>query len=51
MRIDHAQKEQVEAGIKFAASQFAGLPAGMSEEERREYWADGGGAVPAVVRL
>jgi tetratricopeptide (TPR) repeat protein len=39
MRIDHAQKEKVEAGLKFAASQFAGLPAGISEEERRDYWA------------
>jgi tetratricopeptide (TPR) repeat protein len=39
MRIDHAQKEKVEAGLKFAASLFDGLPAGMSEEERRQYWA------------
>jgi tetratricopeptide (TPR) repeat protein len=39
MRIDHAQKEKVEAGLKFAASLFEGLPAGMSEEERRSYWA------------
>jgi len=38
MRIDHAQKERVEAGIKFAASLFAGLPAGMTEAERRDYW-------------
>ena len=39
MRIDHAQTERVDAGIKFAASLFTGLPAGISEEERRDYWA------------
>jgi tetratricopeptide (TPR) repeat protein len=39
MRIDHAQKEKVDAGLKFAASRFVGLPARMSEEERRDYWA------------
>ena len=39
MRIDHAQKEKVEAGLQFAADLFEGLPAGMSEEERRDYWA------------
>ena len=39
MRIDHAQAERVEAGIKYAASLFAGLPAGLSEEARRDYWA------------
>ena len=40
MRIDHAQREKVEAGLAFAASMFEGLPAGMSEEQRREYWAE-----------
>jgi MinD-like ATPase involved in chromosome partitioning or flagellar assembly/tetratricopeptide (TPR) repeat protein len=39
MRIDHAQKEKVEAGLKYAASLFEGLPTGMSEEDRRTYWA------------
>ena len=39
MRIDHAQKEKVEAGVQFAANSFAGLPAKMSDEERRDYWA------------
>ncbi len=38
MRIDHAQEEKVGAGLRFAASLFAGLPAGMPEEERRDYW-------------
>ncbi len=37
MRIDHAQKEKVEAGLAFAARQFEELPAGMSEDQRREY--------------
>jgi MinD-like ATPase involved in chromosome partitioning or flagellar assembly/transcriptional regulator with XRE-family HTH domain len=40
MRIDHAQKEKVDTGIKFAASLFAGLPTGMSEQERHAYWAE-----------
>jgi MinD-like ATPase involved in chromosome partitioning or flagellar assembly len=39
MRIDHAHKEKVDAGLEFAANLFEGLPAGMSEEQRREYWA------------
>src|SRR6185437_15780690 len=39
MRIDHAQNEKVDAGLKFAASLFEGLPAGMPEEDRRDYWA------------
>jgi tetratricopeptide (TPR) repeat protein len=39
MRIDHAQKEKVDAGLKYAAGLFAGLPAGMSQEELTEYWA------------
>jgi len=40
MRIDHAQKEKVDAGLALAASQFEGLPAGISEEQRGEYWAE-----------
>lgn len=39
MRIDHAQKEKVDAGLKYAGLKFEGLPTGMSEEERRDYWA------------
>ena len=39
MRIDHAEKEKADAGQAFAARKFDGLPAGMSEMERREYWA------------
>ena len=40
MRIDHSQKDKVDAGLAFAASMFEGLPAGMSEEQRNEYWAE-----------
>jgi MinD-like ATPase involved in chromosome partitioning or flagellar assembly len=39
MRIDRTQKQKVEDSLVFAASKFKELPAGMSEEERREYWA------------
>jgi tetratricopeptide (TPR) repeat protein len=39
MRIDHAQREKVDAGLKYAGLKFDGLPAGMSDEERRDYWA------------
>jgi tetratricopeptide (TPR) repeat protein len=39
MRIDHAEKEKVDAGLKYAGVKFEGLPAGMSEADRREYWA------------
>jgi MinD-like ATPase involved in chromosome partitioning or flagellar assembly/tetratricopeptide (TPR) repeat protein len=40
MRIDHSREDKVAAGMEFAARQFAGLPAGMSAEERSRYWAD-----------
>jgi Tetratricopeptide repeat/NB-ARC domain len=40
MRIDHSQREKVDAGLAYAARMFKGLPAGMSEEQRRTYWAD-----------
>jgi MinD-like ATPase involved in chromosome partitioning or flagellar assembly len=40
MRIDHTQKEDAEAGLTFAAEQFEGLPAGMTEDERSRYWAE-----------
>ncbi len=40
MRIDHEQEENVQVGLRFAAERFEALPAGMSEEERRKYWAE-----------
>ncbi|HTS99477.1 MAG TPA: FxSxx-COOH system tetratricopeptide repeat protein [Streptosporangiaceae bacterium] len=40
MRIDHAQRERVEAGLELAARRFAGLPERMSEEQRQQYWAE-----------
>jgi MinD-like ATPase involved in chromosome partitioning or flagellar assembly len=40
MRIDHAQKEKVDAGLGLAMRLFAGLPEGMSEEQRRQYWTE-----------
>lgn len=40
MRIDHAEQEKVGAGLKYAELKFAGLPAGMSAEERRDYWSE-----------
>jgi len=39
MRIDRTQNQRVEDSLVFAADKFKELPAGMSEEERREYWA------------
>jgi MinD-like ATPase involved in chromosome partitioning or flagellar assembly/tetratricopeptide (TPR) repeat protein len=39
MRVDQAEKEKVEAGHKVAVALFAGLPAAMSEAQRRQYWA------------
>jgi hypothetical protein len=39
MRVDQAEKEKVEAGHAVAVRLFAGLPAAMSEAQRREYWA------------
>src|SRR5258708_24358268 len=38
MRVDQAEKEKVEAGHALAVRLFTGLPAGMSERDRREYW-------------
>jgi tetratricopeptide (TPR) repeat protein len=40
MRIDHADQEKVDAGLKYAEEKFAGLPAGMPDEERRDYWGE-----------
>ena len=39
MRVDLAEKEKVEAGRAFAIRLFAGLPTGMSDAQRKEYWA------------
>ncbi len=39
MRVDQAEKERAEAGRLLAMRRFAGLPAGMTEAERRRYWA------------
>jgi MinD-like ATPase involved in chromosome partitioning or flagellar assembly/tetratricopeptide (TPR) repeat protein len=38
MRVEDAEKEKVEAGRAVAVRLFAGLPGGMSEERRRDYW-------------
>jgi MinD-like ATPase involved in chromosome partitioning or flagellar assembly/tetratricopeptide (TPR) repeat protein len=38
MRIDRTQNQKVEDSLVFAAGKFKELPAGMSQEERREYW-------------
>ena len=51
MRIDHSREDKVEAGMDFAARQFAGLPDGMSDEAATPVLGRGGGAVPAGVRL
>ena len=40
MRIDHSREDKVVAGMEFAGRKFAGLPAGMSPEQRRHYWAE-----------
>ena len=40
MRIDHAQKDKVEAGLALADDKFKGFPAGLSDWQRREYWAE-----------
>ena len=39
MRVDSAEQERADAGRAVAVQLFAGLPAGMSEAQRREYWA------------
>jgi tetratricopeptide (TPR) repeat protein len=38
MRVDQGEKERVEAGRAFARRIFAGLPAGMTDNERQQYW-------------
>jgi tetratricopeptide (TPR) repeat protein len=39
MRIDRTQEQKVEDSLIFAAGKFKELPAGMQQQERREYWA------------
>jgi tetratricopeptide (TPR) repeat protein len=39
MRVDQAENDKANAGRLLARSQFAGLPVGMTDEERRRYWA------------
>jgi MinD-like ATPase involved in chromosome partitioning or flagellar assembly/tetratricopeptide (TPR) repeat protein len=38
MRVDEAEKEKVDVGRVTAVRLFAGLPAAMSETDRRTYW-------------
>ncbi|MEE6263340.1 FxSxx-COOH system tetratricopeptide repeat protein [Plantactinospora sonchi] len=38
MRVDEGEKEKADAGRAVAMRRFAGLPAGMTESERRDYW-------------
>jgi|SRR5271165_341246 len=40
MRIDHAQRDDVLAGLQLAGFLLEGLPAGMSEPERGQYWTE-----------
>jgi tetratricopeptide (TPR) repeat protein len=39
MRVDQAEKEKVEVGRLVAMRKFSGLPEGMSDAQRRDYWA------------
>ncbi|HEX4062657.1 MAG TPA: FxSxx-COOH system tetratricopeptide repeat protein [Streptosporangiaceae bacterium] len=39
MRIDLAEQQKAEEALALAARLFEGLPAGMSDGQRREYWA------------
>jgi MinD-like ATPase involved in chromosome partitioning or flagellar assembly/tetratricopeptide (TPR) repeat protein len=39
MRVDLGEQERVQASRAFATRLFAGLPAGMSDVDRRMYWA------------
>jgi MinD-like ATPase involved in chromosome partitioning or flagellar assembly/tetratricopeptide (TPR) repeat protein len=40
MRIDHTQRENVDAGLALAIRKFQGLPAGFSDDERDRYWSE-----------
>jgi tetratricopeptide (TPR) repeat protein len=39
MRVDQAENDKANAGRLVARGQFRGLPTGMSDEDRRRYWA------------
>jgi MinD-like ATPase involved in chromosome partitioning or flagellar assembly/tetratricopeptide (TPR) repeat protein len=39
MRVDDGEQKKVDAGRKLAMRAFDGIPSGMSEAERRGYWA------------
>jgi cellulose biosynthesis protein BcsQ/tetratricopeptide (TPR) repeat protein len=39
MRVDDGELEKVDAGRRLAMRRFDGIPAGMSDAERHEYWA------------
>jgi MinD-like ATPase involved in chromosome partitioning or flagellar assembly/tetratricopeptide (TPR) repeat protein len=39
MRVDQAEKDKLDAGRLVAMRQFPGLPEGMNDTARREYWA------------
>jgi MinD-like ATPase involved in chromosome partitioning or flagellar assembly/tetratricopeptide (TPR) repeat protein len=39
MRVDDGEQKKVDAGRKLAMRAFDGIPSGMSEAERRAYWA------------
>ncbi|MEV1332645.1 FxSxx-COOH system tetratricopeptide repeat protein [Micromonospora costi] len=38
MRVDEGEKGKADAGRALAMQRFAGLPGGMTDAERREYW-------------
>ncbi|WP_422774309.1 FxSxx-COOH system tetratricopeptide repeat protein [Plantactinospora sp. WMMC1484] len=40
MRVDPAEQDKANAGRALAMHRFAGLPAGLSEGDRRDYWAE-----------
>ncbi len=40
MRVDPAEQDKANAGRALAMHRFAGLPAGLSDGERRDYWAE-----------
>ncbi|MBV9382682.1 MAG: tetratricopeptide repeat protein [Streptosporangiaceae bacterium] len=40
MRVDLGEQERVEASRAYASRTFEGLPAGMSDAQRRAYWAN-----------
>ncbi|MDW5328218.1 FxSxx-COOH system tetratricopeptide repeat protein [Plantactinospora sp. KLBMP9567] len=40
MRVDPAEQDKANAGRALAMHRFAGLPAGLTEADRRDYWAE-----------